>query len=1414
MTNRYFNLFKKVLSAGVCLSFFIVNGPMVYSNEANFWSSRRAASDQMRRNGAGVGNAGSTDGQMLLAQLPKAGPLEFGRAVSASAIDQEAQAPKEPFSIGPKTGDWLGKLVLPYGSVREVYLSPDTKAPFIVHIQDAHGIEEAQRNISSMIGQLAQEPGISLVGLEGASGSFSLKPYRDYPDASITKDIADLFLKKGLIAGPEYAGLTLPKSPDFFGAEDQSLYTANVKALKDAYKGKQAAQETLAGLQRAAEKLKEVSFSEDLKTFDRHFNNYHSDKEKLAPYARYILETHQTLQNLRFDTKKNPPSPRPSPAVPTRHFLLAQSRAGEGENFRPEQLGLLVLALDEEESLDFARVELERKQLVERLVGKLSAGQIQDLVAKSVDYRAGRMGYGDYHHQLKKLCVAHGIKFSEWPQLNRYLSYVLLADKIDRNELLNEMEALDRSIPERLARNENERQLVAVAFDLSLLAKLLRHEMSVADWTAYEGRMGEIHRLAARLTALDSSVKVKGLTAETLKPYEDFCSYASRRNNALTDNLLRQMADTKGKSAVLVAGGFHTEGLSALLRKKQVSYVVVTPKISAIPKDNDYLDVMANDPLPLEKQLAGDRIYLAKAIEMANPEGMSARTIAGLQKVAQLGQKFVDIGRSYALTTDSQYKGATVVFHLNSTTPVYLVTNYKGEGSLSNLVTATRHWIVDISKRVMGEDSTRVEDALLASTAIASVALASTGLPVVGAALFAFSHVWKNIAHDLKIPQQTANTPWAAFKTKPVAAVAYTTILFGAAFALLHLAMFVLGVSIPVSVDSTLAPFMVSEGTQSLAQILSLQNILTAFFSVSWVHKAYNKWVGGRRFLSFVFPHLTFSNLLNQGETSEVHRWLNLKNTLPSFSRLGICKSYCIDSLSILQQQFPDESFEIRNVNNFHYHIRANKTLIIDPTIGQFFNIPEESREVFVGTESELVEYIRKREVEVGFRPGGLFETIQSPEEISKELYTKASLWSPSLPLQQREELPHSGLIDITNIRSMVSTVVNAYQNGHIEAYSRILKNGQTIKDLRMALAKIAESEIQRRIEGVGFKLDPLLKGKYMEVYTSTLLPGFIIKIPKEVDPSGNPINFENDILPGYLIAKENLGGLFGVMVMENIPVSLDGNVKTIPHAIVQEKVTPISKILKELKEQENDYQSAGKMKELDTVHLMQETIKTKLDNLFEEMWRRGIMDSDFYNIVNNYGVTPTGEFVGIDVDGIMKIEDHLRIEPKAMTERARERRDRILSAWENGKNSGAEGKRVPDIFDYHVRAAQEEWLNSNINEFFKIQSQRTSLGPKNESHWTTLNFLSLNQFVMSGLLWVGGGTWGDTWGRAGVMVKSNRFSMFGAPLTELPFLPGAAVWGGISSVGGYLGFRPSLPCYITLALPKKLGIELTKLRG
>lgn len=73
-------------------------------------------------------------------------------------------------------------------------------------------------------------------------------------------------------------------------------------------------------------------------------------------------------------------------------------------------------------------------------------------------------------------------------------------------------------------------------------------------------------------------------------------------------------------AGVLVAGGFHTAGLTHIWREKQVSYVVVTPKISKVPTDNNYLDILARDPVPLEKLLAGDRIFLVHPVNLVGGE--------------------------------------------------------------------------------------------------------------------------------------------------------------------------------------------------------------------------------------------------------------------------------------------------------------------------------------------------------------------------------------------------------------------------------------------------------------------------------------------------------------------------------------------------------------------------------------------------------------------------------------------------------------------------------------------------------------------------------------------------------------------------------------------------------------------------
>ena len=148
--------------------------------------------------------------------------------------------------------------------------------------------------------------------------------------------------------------------------------------------------------------------------------------------------------------------------------------------------------------------------------------------------------------------------------MERYIEYVFIADKIDHHRLLNELDTVERILPHFLAKTSLEKELVSITYDLSLLHKLVRYEMSPSDWSHYQSRGDMLRTAPERLARLTPTTTAPSDPTDniSLTPFEDFCRLASERNTAFTDNLTRRMAEDKKRSGILVAGGFHTEGLT------------------------------------------------------------------------------------------------------------------------------------------------------------------------------------------------------------------------------------------------------------------------------------------------------------------------------------------------------------------------------------------------------------------------------------------------------------------------------------------------------------------------------------------------------------------------------------------------------------------------------------------------------------------------------------------------------------------------------------------------------------------------------------------------------------------------------------------------------------------------------------
>jgi hypothetical protein len=394
--------------------------------------------------------------------------------------------------------------------------------------------------------------------------------------------VAEYFMDEGYLGGPEFAGITAKRMPLLWGVEDMNAYDVNVAAVKDSALHRQAMDRFLQEAHRVMNVVKDRRLSGELLEFDRHLTTYHLGKEPLGDYVRYLLHS----------------SPLSTTHVPN--------------------LVLLRDALHWEGALDYKRIESERSHLLERMVRGLSKQSLDQLVARSARYRLGRTSYGDYYRFLRSLCTQSGINIDEYAQLRAYVRYVLLVERINRNDLLTELSTLERAVQEGLTVSVDEKRIVEAARNVALMDRLVRHAYTPADWAYQAAHSEEIRNVGATIVALAQQTGIPHTlsppSADTLKPFEDFCLQALGRNGAMVQNLLNKMKTEKRATAVLVAGGFHTEGLTQLLRQQDISYAVVTPKINGeLPDGHRSLDLMARDPAPLEKLFAGETLNLPLA---------------------------------------------------------------------------------------------------------------------------------------------------------------------------------------------------------------------------------------------------------------------------------------------------------------------------------------------------------------------------------------------------------------------------------------------------------------------------------------------------------------------------------------------------------------------------------------------------------------------------------------------------------------------------------------------------------------------------------------------------------------------------------------------------------------------------------
>lgn len=426
----------------------------------------------------------------------------------------------------------FSKLALPesVGKVEEVFQG--TNGRTVILIQDAHAILDAQRNIQKAIDYFQQNHAVKLVAVEGASSEFDVQLLKSFPNKKILFRVFDNYMKKSEMTGVSAAALFNERDSIYKGVEDWELYEEGVRLYLSASQGRK---EILDEINKAKVKLrlqKERIYGHDLLKVDRAMEDFQFGKSD-------FIDTVKTLFAIE-------PPERNSP--------------------------LALLIGDVEEKSKKILFEVELQKIIKEIRKKLSASAIKDLNAKEQAFKTSQMRLEAFGLYLERLINEHSFSIRISDSLLCLIRQQKKIDEMQGTEILKAFEAYADAIKKPLFRNETERELDHKSRQFLLLERLVKLELSRKDWTELK--------------------KSKVLLIKNLENYLNFYKNSELREKAFFYNLIQFMEENHEKTSLLVAGGFHTDGLKELLSEDGISVVVVAPRIEQVSEKNLYTEMM------------------------------------------------------------------------------------------------------------------------------------------------------------------------------------------------------------------------------------------------------------------------------------------------------------------------------------------------------------------------------------------------------------------------------------------------------------------------------------------------------------------------------------------------------------------------------------------------------------------------------------------------------------------------------------------------------------------------------------------------------------------------------------------------------------------------------------------------------
>lgn len=453
-----------------------------------------------------------------------------------------------------------------FAAVSEVYW-PEGEGSvdkFVVYIQDAHANEDAAMNIQKIIEHVQSHYELPYVFLEGGEGELDSLFFRSFPDRGLKESVLKEYIARGELSGGEMASVLDDfHETKYVGIESKALYEQNKESFLKAQESKRSVNSVLWQLRRELHELASKKLSKDAQKFLQQSIRFNQNYANLSDYLVFLKSVYPVGLRKSFSTKYS------------------------------EIHAILLAAENEERNFTSAEVAVEMSEFLRKvkkyLLPKLEADSEINLNQKIQAFQVGELSQGDLVSEIIHSAEKKGLKVPVPPSLKKSAKHARTLQSIQGTTLFSELRSFESELRKLLSTNQETKIIMNDFSELERLERFASLELDLTDWK----KVRETQPSALLKTPFKTSgfQNLDGL----LRAHYDFYRDAIRRDQTMFQNFNRELGKKKGQLSVVVTGGFHSAGMTHLLKDSKIPYVLLTPKINKLGGEANYQRVMRGD---------------------------------------------------------------------------------------------------------------------------------------------------------------------------------------------------------------------------------------------------------------------------------------------------------------------------------------------------------------------------------------------------------------------------------------------------------------------------------------------------------------------------------------------------------------------------------------------------------------------------------------------------------------------------------------------------------------------------------------------------------------------------------------------------------------------------------------------------